>query len=188
MVAWRRLLTQRTPAQQDACARFVREVDGRRYSYDPIKILFSVRRADEQQAERVDAAYYCSELVCALYQKCGLMRKACRAASFWPGDLAAGGVCERWLCDGVSLAPEVVCDTSPAVAATPPRRDAAPSPAMPTTSASGELQRITSTLWNALPSLTPNDPSARGTVPSSGAGGTSSLSALGSEAYRTVEM
>jgi hypothetical protein len=43
-----------------------------------------------------------------LYQRCGLLSKACRAASFWPGDLTDGGVCERWLADGVSLAPAVL--------------------------------------------------------------------------------
>ena len=108
VVAWRRLLTQRTDAQDDACWQFVSDVNGRRYSYDPRKIFFSLRRAGVDQADTVESSYYCSELVCALYQRCGLMRKDCRAASFWPDDLANGGVCERWLSEEVTLAPEVV--------------------------------------------------------------------------------
>ena len=54
-------------------------------------------------------AYYCSELVAALYQHCGIMQQGCRAASFWPADFQQGGVCERWLAQGISLAPEVSC-------------------------------------------------------------------------------
>ena len=35
--------------------------------------------------------------------------------SFWPGDLTEGGVCERWLAEGVSLAPTVLlCDDATA--------------------------------------------------------------------------
>ena len=151
VIAWRRLLVQRTEEQAEACCRFVQEVDGLKYSYDPLKILFSLRRADASHADTTEQAYYCSELVCALWQRCGLMQKTCRAASFWPGDLGDGCVCERWLADGVALAPAVVLQT-PA--------DERPLPASALPARGLELPFITTTM--SLPSLpflsTPSTP------------------------------
>lgn len=50
----------------------------------------------------------CSELVCALWQRTGILRPGCRPASFWPGDLVEGGAAERWLSADTFLSPEVV--------------------------------------------------------------------------------
>jgi hypothetical protein len=136
-IAWRRLLARRTDAAAAACARFVDAVDGKPYSYDPGKILFTMRKAGLHSPRAAatgagaaalddgallpprtenapgpycsEPAYYCSELVAALFQHCGVMQRGCRAASFWPADFQQGGVCERWLTRGVMLAPEVLC-------------------------------------------------------------------------------
>ena len=120
VIAWRRLLATRTDAEAAACRNFVESVDGKRYSYDAAKILFTVRRSaaaasasgggDGKCGGNYDGeeAYYCSELVVALYQHCGFVQGNCRAASFWPADLGQNGVCERYL-DSVALAPEVIC-------------------------------------------------------------------------------
>ena len=110
-IGWRRLvIADRPPAMMRACASFVEEVDGKPYDYNPLKIFFSRRAGDESRAAaggQQEAAYYCSEIVAALYQRCGLLSTACKAGSFWPGDLADGGVAERWLTAGVRLAPMV---------------------------------------------------------------------------------
>ena len=113
-IGWRRLLANRSEAGAAACRAFVEEVDGKRYDYNPLKILFTLRDrrggggASSGGGGGTENAYYCSELVCALWQHVGFMQRGCRAASFWPADLANNGVCERWLADGVYLAPEVV--------------------------------------------------------------------------------
>ena len=121
VIAWRRLLATRTDAEAAACRSFVENVDGKRYSYDAGKILFTARRATAATSGGGDGkraatgsydgeeAYYCSELVVALYQHCGLVQGTCKAASFWPADLGQAGVCEKYLATGVALAPEVVC-------------------------------------------------------------------------------
>ena len=81
--------------------------------YNPIKILLTLRSGAQGGAASAggssgtESSYYCSEPVCALWQQAGFMQRTCRAASFWPVDLAQGGACERWLSDNVHLAPEV---------------------------------------------------------------------------------
>ena len=117
-VAWRKLVvptSTRDPLQTaltQACARFVEEVDGKPYDYSVMKIFFTMRKSasDASEGDASERAYYCSEIVAALYQRCGLLSKACNAASFWPGDLADGGVCERWLAEGVKLEPMVLLE------------------------------------------------------------------------------
>lgn len=116
-IGWRRLLAQRTEAGAAACRAFVAAVHGKSYSYNLFKILFTPRRAGGRdpgaaRASGIASAYYCSELVCALWQHCAIMQRACHAASFWPVDLANGGACERWLADGCGLAPEIVLSTA----------------------------------------------------------------------------
>lgn len=111
--AWRKLVAERPQAMAETCASFVEEVNGKPYDYNPLKIFFTSRHGDEANAASKERAYYCSEIVAALYQRCGLLSKACKAASFWPGDLADGGVCERWLESSVSLAPAVLLKEEP---------------------------------------------------------------------------
>ena len=109
-IAWRRLQVpgNRSAQLSETCREFVEEVKGKPYDYNPLKIFFTGRHGRETSEQVRERAYYCSEIVVALYQHCGLCSKSCNAASFWPGDLTDGGVCERWLESPVSLAPAVL--------------------------------------------------------------------------------
>lgn len=136
VIVWRRLVASRTEAATERCREFVTAVDGRKYSYNVAKMVFTLRQAGlpsattEKQPPAFEDAYYCSELICAFFQHCGLMQLGCRAASFWPQDLGDGGVCERWMEDDAKLAAEIVIHIAPtASAAARPRSQSTPSDA-----------------------------------------------------------
>lgn len=132
VIAWRRLLADRSEAATRACRQFVAKVRGRAYCYDARKMLFTPRTATRQDDGSVknaphEESFYCSHLVAGLWQACGLLHHGCLPASFWPCDFAEGGQVERWLPIDCSLAPEVVLATGalpppppPAAAATRP--------------------------------------------------------------------
>jgi hypothetical protein len=141
VIAWRRILSEQDPDVIAAASRqFVSDVHGRKYCYDPRR-MFSSRHGDSEGATKVEASYYCSELVCAFWQRCGLMQAGCQPASFWPGDLAEGGQSERWLADGVTLAPEVVLSSGPLPPPPPPRMPPPRPPQQPKAPSQGAVLR-----------------------------------------------
>ena len=80
VIVWRRLLSSRTEAATERCREFVTAVDGRKYSYNVAKMVFTLRQAGlpsataDKQPPAFEDAYYCSELICAFFQHCGYAR------------------------------------------------------------------------------------------------------------------
>lgn len=104
-VGWQQL---RAPRTSEACSgmhTFVAAVDGQcGYSYDVGKVFFSWLPF-AGGAPSIQRDYICTELIAALWQACGYLEGGCNPASFWPGDMLAGGSLGRHFVAGVSLGP-----------------------------------------------------------------------------------
>ena len=79
---------------------FVKKVEGKPYSLSPKKILLKDRLDDSSNK----SGFFCSELVAAAYQECGLLSNEDSSTNmFWPSSFMPGGLFERCLINGVEL-------------------------------------------------------------------------------------
>ena len=100
-IVYRPLSVDRTPWMLTQMGAFVDRVNGKNYSFNPLRLL---KGTDNQEPDE-KSSYFCSELIAALYKRMGLLAASTAIGQVLPGDFAGDDL--PLLMDG-SLSPAIL--------------------------------------------------------------------------------
>ena len=88
-LVFRKLNYHRSPEFVSAIEDFVKQVVGKRFKLNPVKLLRKANERDLDHQIKEDKSFFCSELIATALKRVGLLASDVAASQYWPGYFSA---------------------------------------------------------------------------------------------------